>query len=298
MIVGTSGSVWGLLRWQWKKALFFIFTATLVTVLHKFVDIAHVLLPTTPVLVVGGALAIFVSFRTNSAYDRWWEGRRLWGQLVNSSRALASQALCYLRDAALARTIVHRQAAYVHILRCLLREQEPWADEHVARLLDAPAREALRGESSPTHAILHGFLASLTEVSDRGELDPLRLQSFDRTIATLLDVQGGCERIKKTPMPRSYGFIADRLIVAYGALFPLAMTEELGWLMIPVNVLVCISFALISEVGRVLEDPFTMFWNSLPLTTLSLTIENNIRQRLGDRDIPPVPKPEPPGILM
>lgn len=298
MIVGTTGSVWGLLRWQWKKALFFTATATLVTVLHKFFDIAHVLLPTTPVLVVGGALGIFVSFRTNSAYDRWWEARRLWGQLVNTSRALASQALCYLKDAALARAIILRHAAYVHVLRCLLREQEPWVDEHVERLLGAEDREALRGETSPTHALLHRQLAAVTVVNDRGELDALRLQSFDRSIAALLDVQGGCERIKKTPMPRSYGFIADRLIVAYGALFPLAMTEELGWLMIPVNVLVCIAFALISEVGRVLEDPFTMFWNSLPLTALSLTIENNIRQRLGDRDVPPIPKPVPPGILM
>jgi ion channel-forming bestrophin family protein len=298
MIVGTHGSVWGLLQWQWRKALLFIAAATVVTVLHKFFNIEDAFLPTTPVLVVGGALGIFVSFRTNSAYDRWWEGRRLWGQLVNTSRALASQAILYLRAPAQARAIVLRHAAYVHVLRCVLREQDPWADEHVARLLDAPTREALRGESSPTHALLHRQLAELTAENDAGGLDSLRLQSFDRSIAALLDVQGGCERIKKTPMPRSYGFIADRLILAYGMLFPLAMTQELGWLMIPVNVLVCISFALISEVGRVLEDPFTMFWNSLPISALSLTIENNIRQRLGDQDIPPIPGPVPPGVLM
>ncbi|MCB9566640.1 MAG: hypothetical protein H6710_05405 [Myxococcales bacterium] len=298
MIVSNRGSVFGLLRWQWKKAVFFGLSAAIVTVLHKYADIAHILLPTTPVLVVGAALGIFVSFRTNSAYDRWWEGRKLWGQLVNTSRHLTTQALCYLGDPAAARALVLRHAAYVHLLRCLLRAEDPWRDEHVVRLLADGERASLAGESSPTHALLHRQAEALTAIAGAGALDERRLQSFDRSLATLLDVQGGCERIKKTPMPRGYGMIAERLIVAYGALFPLSLAEELGWGMIPINVLVCLSFALISEVGRVLEDPFTLFWNGLPLSALSLTIENNIRQRLGDRDIPPVPEPVPPGILM
>jgi putative membrane protein len=298
MIVTTNGSFLRVLQWQWRNALFFIATATTVVVLHKYIDIAHILLPTTPVLVIGAALGIFVSFRTNSAYDRWWEGRKLWGQLVNSSRHLTSQALCYLGAGELAARIVRRHAAYVHLLRCLLRNQDPWGDEHVVRLVDADTRESLRGESSPTHALLHRQLGELTAAAAAGDLDERRLESMDRTLATLLDVQGGCERIKKTPMPRSYGLIAERLITAYGGLFPLSLAEELGWAMIPINLLVCIAFALISEVGRVLEDPFTMYYNGLPLSALSMTIETNIRQRLGDRDIPPVPGESPPGILM
>ena len=297
MIVGTSGSVFRLLQWQWRNALFFTMTATVVILLHKLFDIGHLLIPTTPMLVVGAALGIFVSFRTNSAYDRWWEGRKLWGQLVNSSRHLTSQALCYLPPE-VAALIVRRHAAYVHLLRCVLRQQDPWSDEHIVRLVDADTRAALARESSPTHALLFRQLAEVSALAAAGSLDERRLQSFDGTLATLLDVQGGCERIKKTPMPRSYGLIAERLITVYGALFPLSLAEELGWGLIPLNLLVCLSFALISEVGRVLEDPFTMFYNGLPLSALSLTIENNIRQRLGDEDIPPVPGENPPGILM
>jgi putative membrane protein len=298
MIVATNGSVFRLLQWQWKNALFFTATGTIITILHKYVDIGHLLIPTTPVLVMGAALGIFASFRTNSAYERWWEGRKLWGQLVNSSRHLASQALCYLGAGELAGRIVRRHAAYVHLLRCLLRQQDPWVDEHILRLVDADTREALRAESSPTHAILFRQLEELTAATAAGVIDERRLQSFDGTLATLLDVQGGCERIKKTPMPRAYGLIAERLITAYGALFPLSLAEELGWAMIPLNLLVCLAFALISEVGRVLEDPFTMFYNGLPLSALSMTIENNIRQRLGDEGIPPVPGEKPPGVLM
>ena len=75
------------------------------------------------------------------------------------------------------------------------------------------------------------------------------MQRLDHSLEEMLAVQGGCERIKKTPMPRGYGFIAERLIWAYGLLFPFAMVEEIGWLVVPINVLVCLSFTLISEVG-------------------------------------------------
>lgn len=92
-------------------------------------------------------------------------------------------------------------------------------------------------------------------------------------------------------MPRGYGYFAERLIQAFGMLLPLGLVESLGWLSIPMNMLVCLAFYLISEVGRVLEDPFTMFWPALPLFALSKTIEINLRQRLGETDLPAMPQP-------
>ena len=298
MMVNTRGSVLRLMIWQWRKVALFTASAAVVTVLHKLYDIDHVLIPTTPVLVVGAALGIFISFRTNSSYDRWWEGRKLWGQMVNVSRHLATQAAVYVRDPALARRVVRRHAAYVHVLRCALRAEDPWADARVQALLGEDERRRLAGESSPTHALLHAQAVDLVAAADRGELEALRLHSLDQSLARLLDVQGGCERIKKTPLPRGYSFIAERLIIAYGTLFPLSLTDALGWGMIPINVLVCMSFALISEAGRVLEDPFTMFWNGLPLTQLSTMIEVNVRQRVGDDDLPAIPGPDAMGVLM
>jgi putative membrane protein len=298
MMVTTRGSVLRIFVWQWRKALFFAAAAAAVTAAHKLYSIHDVLIPTTPVLVVGAAISIFISFRANSAYDRWWEGRKLWGLLVNTSRHFSSQALVYLRDPALARALIVRHAGYVHVLRCSLRGEDPWEDARVRALLSAEAREGLRGESNPAHALLHQQAAALAAAADRGELDGLRLQSFDASLAKLLDIQGGCERIKKTPLPRGYAFIAERLIMAYGALFPLSMADELGWGMIPINVLVGMSFAMISETGRVLEDPFTTFWNGLPLSQLSTMIEVNIRQRAGDDDLPVVPTVNADGVLM
>lgn len=292
MMVNNRGSVLALLRWQWKYATFATIGGALAFLLHTVVELDYTTLPGLPLAVVGGAIGIFVSFRTNSAYDRWWEGRKLWGRMINTSRHICSQAVSYLSAPELRDErdqLVHRHIAYVHTLRCLLRKQDPFADEDVMRHLTDAEKEALPSQSNTTHALLQSQLDACTRLSDAGHIDTFRLQGFDESVRHLLDIQGGCERIKKTPMPRGYGFIAEKLIQAYALLFPFSLVDELGWVIIPLNVLICLSFALISEAGRVLEDPFTMFWNGLPLSAISVTIERNLLDRIG--------KPGPEGLV-
>ncbi|MBX7082375.1 MAG: hypothetical protein K1X88_24425 [Nannocystaceae bacterium] len=303
MFVHYQGSVLGLLTWQWRAFALFLGIATVVTVLDRVAGVRWIEVDTLPLAVLGGAIGIFVSFRTNSCYDRWWEGRRLWGQLVNTSRHFTTQLLSYTErvdDAVRERqhAIVRRHIAYVHALRCALRGQDPFEDADVKRFVPEAEREALRSESNLNHALLHAQGLALVALSDAGHLDPYRLQSLDRSLATLLDVQGGCERIKRTPFPPGYGFLASRLTIIYAALMATGIVGQVGWATIPLVALVCMGFTLISEVGRVLEDPFTMFWPALPLTALSTTIEINLRQRLGETGLPPLPKPDEKGILM
>jgi putative membrane protein len=314
MFVDYRGSILGLLSWQWKSVLLFTVAASLiVAVEHFFAEhTQHMLLPVAPVVVVGGAIGIFVSFRTNSAYDRCWEGRKLWGALVNSSRHFASQVLIYLpgpEDGAaqeppapseLQRALVRRHIAYVHALRVLLRGDPLGEDADFCSFVSNKELARVVLESSPTHALLHTQMRALVAENEAGRLSADRLRSFDETLRALLDVQGGCERIKKTPFPRGYGFIADRLIMLYGVLLPLGIvgTVDNDWIAIPLTLLVCLSFLLISEVGRVLEDPFTHFWPALPLSALAKTIEINLRQRLGEANLPAQPKPNERGILM
>lgn len=300
MIVENRGSVLALLGWQWRKVAIFVATSSLTYYLVFHRGAGWLQLPIPPLAIVGAALGIFVSFRTNSAYDRWWEGRRLWGQLVNSSRVFASQVLTYLpglQNDPQKRRLLLRHVAYIHWLRCALRDQDPAQDADLRRLLSPDEISGLRKESNPPHSLLHAQLVDLTGAADRGALQEMRLASLDRTLASLLDAQGGCERIKRTPMPRGYGFIADRLIIAFGCLLPVALVRELGLAVVPINILVCLSFALISEAGRVLEDPFTLFYNGLPLSSIATTIEINVRTRLGDTDLP-APVSAQRGILM
>ncbi len=300
MIVGSGGSVLRLLAWQWRHVVLYAVAAVVGWLSIDRWGLHWLEIPTLPMTVVGAALGIFVSFRTNAGYDRWWEGRKLWGQLVNTSRMFTSQVLLYVGDARpeAARELVHRHVAYVHLLRLVLRGEDPWKDASLMRALPDPV-ESLKDQSSPTHALLDLQLRRIDALTRDGVITRYAEQSLDGSIATLLDVQGGCERIKKTPLPRAYGFIAERLVALYGILLPFSLVHELGALAMPVSVLVCLAFILISEVGRVLEDPFTLFFNGLPLGALSHTIEHNLRQRLGETgdELPEIPRPIR-GILM
>ena len=304
MMVTTKGSVANLIRWQQSNVLQYTAAAVVAYILHKLALLQF--LPelfdmnTTALAVVGGAIGIFVSFRTNSAYDRWWEGRKLWGRLINTSRHFSTQALHFVgdRDEALGRTLVRRQIAYVHTLRCLLRDQDPLVDRYVTANLEQSEIEGLRGQSNLTHALLHLNHGAFTRAAEAHGIDERRLQQLDESVRHLLDIQGGCERIKKTPLPRGYGFIAETLIRYYSYLLPFALVDDLHLFAIPISVLVCMAFTLINEAGRVLEDPFTLFWNGLPLFAMSRTIENDLRSRMGDRDLEPLPVPDAHGVLM
>lgn len=297
MIVTRNLSVLGILAWQWQKALLFCGAAVVAQTSHVVLDWDHLVVPTMPLSVVGAALGIFASFRTNACYQRWWEGRGLWGRLINTSRHLSSQAVSNLSPDE-ARTLVRRQAAYAHVLRCALREQNPWTDPDVIELSDAAERERWGAEKNPCFAVQHDHRVQLTRLADAGALHEQRFAMMDHSLGSILDVQGGCERLKKTPFPQGYGFVADRLIVAYGVLLPFGLVKDLGWVTVPMNLLVCGAFALISEAGRVLEDPFSTFWNGLPLTAMARTIEVNLRQRLGETEVPAIPGPDSNGVLM
>ncbi len=304
MIVSTGGSVFRLLFWQWKNSVVFVSAALAAILLHDVVGWSWLEVPTVPLGIIGGAIGIFVSFRTNSAYDRWWEGRKLWGRMINTSRHWGTQVMAYFpkdggAPSSFQRKLVKRHQAYVHALRCLLRQQDPFEDQEFLDALPDEV-EPLRRESNLTNALLSKQFEDCTQANEAETIDAFRLSNLDLSLRHLLDIQGGCERIKKTPMPRGYGFIAERLVQIFAILFPLGVVDALGWWTLLINLIVCLAFALISEAGRVLEDPFTMFYNGLPLSQISRMIENNLEDRMGTpvADLRPMLTPNENGILM
>ena len=289
-----------LLRWQTKNIAIFTSLSIVVVAAYALSGRVGDVLPDVPVTVLGAAIGIYVSFRTNSAYDRWWEGRRLWGQLVNTSRHFCSQALSYLPaedERPICRELVLHHALYVHALRCELRGDEPASDADVQRLSsEAEVKEDVE-RPGLTVRVLRNQHRTLASLSLAEVIRELQLQSFDRTLATLLDVQGGCERIRNTPLPPGYARTTEFLIRTFAVVFPLAVVDDIGWLAIPLSITICLAFKLISEVGRVLEDPFTTAYDALPLHALSRSIERNLRDAIGD-SAPPALKPDRKGVLM
>jgi len=257
---------------------------------HPFKAIA---IPDITISLLGAALGILLGFRTNSAYDRWWEARKLWGMLVNSSRSLARQAISFIQappdvgqqEARMhVRTLLHRQIAFVHALRFALRKQEPW--EELARLLDGPTLASLESERNIPAALLQKMGEAAGELARQGFLSDLQLQRLDSTFTDLSNVHGGCERIKNTPLPRQYDFYPEFLVKAYCTILPFVLVDELKWFTPVATFVIAFALLVFNRIGKNLEDPFENRVYDTPMTALSFTIETNLRQALGETQLP------------
>ena len=259
-----------------------------------------------PLALYGSAIGIIVGFRNNSAYGRWWEGRGLWGQIVNNSRSLARQVCSTMHpnpdrhgeDVAelhhMQRRLVLHQIAYVHALRQHLRKLSPW--EEISPLLDADEIATLQSSKNIPLTLQQQMGRMLRTSKDQGWIDRLEWQSMDRNLDDLADAQGGAERIKNTPMPKQYDFFPMLFVQIYCLLLPIGMVENLGWFTPLGSTLVGFMFLALDKIGRDLEDPFDNKIYDVPLTSITRTIDINLRQLLGEADLP---HPEEPirGVL-
>ncbi|MBC8166977.1 MAG: hypothetical protein H7Y20_14050, partial [Bryobacteraceae bacterium] len=258
--------------------------------LYVFWD-AHVLgLPSLPLSMVGSALSIFLAFRTKSAYDRWWEARTLWGGLVNSSRTLARQALTLIRSGdvsdeirPLQRKLIELQISYVHALRCHLRNQSPYPE--LRNSLDSGTIAALRHHDNVPAALLVQMGLVLRDGFERGWLDSYRWAELDKTLTALTDIQGGCERIKNTPLPKQYDFFPRVLVTFFCVLMPFGLVEGLGLLTPIASTSLSFIFVTLDRIGRDIETPFENSVHDTPMTKLSRTIEINLRQLMGENHL-------------
>jgi len=275
----------------WRRlVLLFLFDLT-VSVLYTFGLTKLVSFPSLPVLPMGSVLSIFLAFRTNSAYGRWWEARQLWGQLVNSSRSLARQAITFIQGGMPPgdvteekRRIVHLQIAFVCALRCHLRRQNPFPE--LRKLVDADTLAHLRTQRNVPAAILIEIGSLLRAAFHAGRLDSFRWVATDQTLTELSNVMGACERIKNTPLPRQYDYFPRILVHVYCVLLPFGLVDGLQLLTPLVSTLVSFMFVALEEVGREIENPFENTVHDTPMTSLSRTIEVNLRQHLGETKLP------------
>ena len=257
-----------------------------------------------PLALYGSAIGIIVGFRNNSAYARWWEARGLWGQIVNNSRSFARQVTTLLcapigqpdsRElVALRKALVYHQIAYVHALRQQLRGLDPL--EAIQPFLSPAELEELAMEKNIALNLQQRMGAMIRHARHQDWIDPLEWQALDRNLDDLVDAQGGTERIKNTPMPKQYDFFPMLFVQIYCILLPIGMVEQLGWFTPLGSTLVGFMFLALDKIGRDLEDPFDNKIYDISLTAITRTIEINLRQLLGETNLP---APETPiyGVL-
>ncbi|MFN7132066.1 MAG: bestrophin family protein, partial [Myxococcales bacterium] len=249
-------------------------SSLVVTALHG-AGFASVAIPVTPLTIVGAAISIFLAFRNSAAYDRYWEGRKLWGALVNWSRSFAREALALVGAAAGAgreppellewrRAMVLRIVAFANALRCHLRGQPPLPE--LKPFLSETELATLAGARNVPSALVHGMGEALQEALARGWIGEVLAAQLDSALCELSNIQGGCERIRNTPLPRAYTFFTRRIVQAYCVLLPFALVGQLWPATALVVLPVAFTFLVLERVGQLLENPFGLMHNDLPLS--------------------------------
>jgi ion channel-forming bestrophin family protein len=290
---------------MWKRLVFTTGVAVAITLLDHF----HAItigkgLTVIPFTLIGVALGVFLGFRNNTSYDRYWEGRKLWGSMVNTSRTATRQILTLIgpqpnggskpseadleeeRAALVAfhREMVHRVAAYVHAVRLHLRDDKSRSD--LSRLLPEAEIDRLALEGNRPIAILQTLGDRVRDAWMRGWVHPQHVPVLEQSLTQFCDIQGGCERIKNTPIPFSYTALIHTIVAIYTFLLPFGLIHDVKAFTPVVVAIIAFAFLGLDAVGDEIEDPFGVDPNDLPLTTLSTMIEINVRQRIGDTDLP------------
>jgi ion channel-forming bestrophin family protein len=245
-----------------------------------------------PFTLMGLPLAIFLGFRNNAAYDRYWEGSKQWGELVLRSRSLARQCLSLAEPGDTPegphdpRTRMMRRAiAYAHALRHRLRQSSPDAD--LAPWLAQDEWERVRRLPNLPHALMLEMGADLGGLLRARRIDPCLVPAVDASLSAMTGVAAACERIQGTPIPFSYSLLLHRTAYLYCVLLPFGLVDAIGDLTPVVTALVAYTFFGRDALGDEIEEPFGMSDHDLPLEAICRTIEIDLRTALGDTDLPP-----------
>lgn len=317
-----------LLTFAWRWMAVGAGTAAVAIAAQALTDV-DVSMPFLPISTVGTAVAFYLGFKNNASYDRYWEARKIWGGVVNSSRTWANQVLMFLgNDRPLQERLVRRQIAWVHALRLQLRKTSKYGDSELQKRAANWLRQDWDGELGPrmgadelaevsgyrnpaTHLVrLQG--RDLATAHGKGVVDLFHQIALADTLTELYTLQGKCERIKNTPLPRQYAAFSSVfvwvfvLLVPVGLLDVFGLTGPLGFdaatvvrmmLMLASCSLITWVFITMELIGSHSEDPFERGVNDVNMTALSLTIESDLLEMLGHDPVEPLAALNPPGVL-
>jgi len=271
----------------WPRVLYTMLLSAAVVWIDYHVVSMKVGLNAAPLTLMGLTLAIFLGFRNTVAYQRWWEARTLWGELIIAMRNLARQAVTFLpgESAASRESMASRLIAFTHALRHHLRGTDA-ADEITTWIRDERERAGILATPNRPAAILSRTGAALGEAMRARHDDPILLAAMDRELGTLSHVLGGCERIHGTPIPYAYILLLHRTVHIYCFLLPFCLVGLMGWFTPLVVGVLAYTFFGLDALGDQIEDPFDLMPNDLPLDAYCATVERDLmtlrRQDQGD----------------
>lgn len=222
---------------------------------------------------LGFVLSLLLVFRTNTAYDRWWEGRKLWGKLVNDSRNFVIKINSILpeNDVKNRTQIAKYLRFFPHFLANHLSK------ESTRLVLDEDFSDLQKElQHHPPAELVFLLTKKLYQLKKENKISDTEMLFLDTQLSGFLDVCGGCERIKNTPIPYSYSSFIKKFIIFYVMALPVANVVNLGGFMIPITMFVYYVLMSLELIAEEIEDPFNNDENDIPMEAISQNIERNI----------------------
>ena len=334
MFVQKTFSFRGIMSFAGGHLIWLTAWATLVACIYEFAGWEWMHVPWLPLSVIGTAVAFYIGFKNNQAYDRLWEARKIWGAIVNSSRAwgstikgfVSSQFADQYNEAEINgfhQTLIYRHIAWLYTLRSQLLVPTSWEHINQHPLIARKTRERMEKfgvglvDDGKMEEMLQKFLPAdefdrlinykntatqiidqqsqdLKDLRKRDLIDDFRHMELQKILYDFYVHQGKCERIKKFPLPRQYGAMSFVFVAIFIFLLPFGMVYEFdklvpwgSWLSIPFTIIVGWVYLVMELVGDYSENPFEGMGNDIPMLALCRTIEIDLREILGETELPP-----------
>ncbi|NEU07844.1 multidrug transporter [Flavihumibacter sp. R14] len=330
MHTGKSYKLSEFLFWTRRNLLLPFIVGIISTVFYLLLDFKWIMIPWTVVALLGTATAFIVGFKNLQTYNRTWEARQIWGAAMSASRSWSLVCRDFLDNADASRELIYRHLAWLTALRYQLRASREW--ESVSKSynreynqfysvpeIEISLEQELQKYISPQEIkhvlstknratqLISLQSAALKKLLKDGSIDFFRFLEMQKALRDLSDLQGKSERIKNFPYPRQYATINALFVKLFCLLLPFGMLGEFDklnegmkgfmqgqmvWLVIPFSILISWVYTSLEQVGESTENPFEGSANDIPISQMSRGAEIDIREMLGETDLPPALEPK------
>ncbi|MEP0986740.1 bestrophin family ion channel [Ekhidna sp.] len=291
--------VLGITFYNRKNIILFTIISVLAVVQHEFGEIYTfnpVTLPLVPVTILGGALAIFLGFRNNSAYDRWWEARKIWGGIVNASRTFgvmictfssthfSNDSVSEKEIIAWRKELINRHIGWLYALIMHLRKQNHWEDleKHLPK---KEVKQLHKFHNKPTQ-LLHKQSERLQNAYEESIIEDFRHMELANVIKEFYSLQGMAERIKGTIFPYYYNYFTGVFLWLFVICLPFSLAPEMNWGAIPMSIAISFVFTILEKSGAITEDPFEGRAADTPISTITRNIEIDLLEMIKSDTVP------------
>lgn len=285
----SNYSLWFVLRLFRKEMLLISIMTILVSIVDNAIDHNFELPIAVPAL-LGTALSLILAFRTGQAYDRWWEARKVWGEIINDSRSLVRAAMGYVRNHTEGEgkefvvRLAKRQMAWVYALGSTLRKQDAFILS--SDFLSKDEQASVGKMKNIPNAILLDHSLHIKDANHRDMINDFAHTRLDEIVMRLTDCMGKCERIKNTVFPTPYTKIVHVIIYIFSISLTLGIQDSIGLVEIPITIIISMVFFALERIAIILQDPFENNPSDIPVTAIARNIEIDLKQMIGDTTVP------------